>query len=121
MIWPSDPFTYLGLINVATGLFSASVGLFAALTTKAPFEFQAGNPWLYVLGGLLTALIGVGNWFQWSLAAWGTLLFITLSAYDGWFGSGSKDWRIYTLTTYVFIQSALLIWSVQYRSPFTLP
>jgi hypothetical protein len=111
----------MGLLNVGSGLFSAAAGLSTAVAGKVPFRLSEGNPWLYVLGGSITALLGVGNWFGSSLATWGTVLFILTSAYDGWFGAGRKDWRLYTLSVYVLVQSSLVLWSTQVKSLFTMP
>ena len=125
MSWAQNPFVWMALVNVITGFFSGVAGLKKAIMDKAPIpdfsKLDTSNPWQYVLGGSITALIGVGNWFQFNLATFGTLFFIYTSICDGWFGTGSKDWRFYTLTAYILVQSALVIWSTQIQSLFTLP
>lgn len=118
--WVQNPFHLMGLINIASGLFSAFAG-WLAVTSKhsAPLvdtQLQPTNPWLYVIGGAITALIGVGNMWQLGLATWGTVGFILTSVYDGWFGQGSKDFRFYTLTAFVLVQSSLVLWSTQLKS-----
>jgi hypothetical protein len=106
----------MSLLNWGSGLFSALTGLHAALTGNS-----AADPWRYVIGGSLCALIGAGNWFQLSIATWGTVLFIATSIYDGWFGAGGKDWRYYTLTAYIMVQGLLVVWSTQFRSLLSFP
>jgi hypothetical protein len=121
----TSPFSLMALINVLAGLFSAIAGFKKAIADKAPMpigeQATTSNPWMYVIGGSLTMLIGVGNYFHFSLATWGTVLFVCTSIYDGWFGAGSKDWRFFTLNLYSLLQGVLVVWSTQLRSPFTLP
>jgi len=113
------------LLNVTTGLFSTAAGLIAGSTSGQPIPpnelWTSKNPWLYVLGGSITVLVGVCNGFQLSLGTLGTIAFICTSIYDGWFGPGSKDWRFYTLTAYIVVQSCLVLWSLQFKSPLSLP
>lgn len=121
----TSPFTLMAVINVLAGLFSGIAGFKKALAERAPWPIgvnaTTSNPWMYVIGGSLTVLIGVGNYYQFSLATWGTVLFICTSIYDGWFGAGSKDWRFFTLNLYSISQGVLVLWSTQLKSLFTLP
>lgn len=119
------PFALMAAINVLAGLFSAIAGFKKASAEKSPLpvgeQAATSSPWMYVIGGVLTAIIGIGNYFELSLATWGTVLFICTSIYDGWFGAGSKDWRFYTLNLYSIFQVSMVAWSTQLKSPFTLP
>lgn len=121
----SGPFFYMAVVNVAAGLFSGLAGLKKAIAEKAPWpvgeQATTANPWMYVIGGGLTALVGVGNYYQLTIASLGTVVFICTSVYDGWFGAGSKDWRFITLNLFVVVQTSLLIWSTFVKSPFSLP
>jgi hypothetical protein len=121
----TSPFTLMATINVQAGLFSAIAGFKKASAANAPSlhgeQAATSSPWMYVIGGALTAIIGIGSYFELSLATWGTVLFICTSIYDGWFGAGSKDWRFYTLNLYSIFQVTLVVWSTQLKSPFTLP
>jgi len=121
MNWDQNPFAYMGLINIGSGSFSALAGLYRALVDRTPLSHGESSPWLYVLGGCITVLIGVGNWYQLSIATWGTVVFILTSIADGWFGPGRKDFRFYTLTAYVLVQSTLVVWSILIQSPLSLP
>ena len=125
MSWIQSPFLWMCLLNVTTGLFSAAAGLFKGLTDKTPIppkdRWTTANPWLYVLGGSITVLVGIGNGFQWTVATVGTVAFICTSVYDGWFGPGSRDWRFYTLTAYILVQSGLVLWSTQVKSLLSFP
>jgi len=113
------------LLNVTTGLFSAAAGLIKGLSDKTPIPpkdlWTTANPWIYVLGGSITVLVGIGNGFHWTAATLGTVAFICTSVYDGWFGPGSKDWRFYTLTAYILVQSGLVLWSTQIKSLLSFP
>src|SRR6476619_409546 len=68
MRWIQTPFAWMCILNVTTGLFSAAAGLFKALTDKTPIppkdRWTTANPWLYVVGGSLTILVGICNGFQ---------------------------------------------------------
>ncbi len=121
MIWPHSPFFFMSLVNVGSGLFSLIAGLYKVRVQKFPLNPNESNPWLYVLGGAITNLVGLGNWFQFSIATWGTILFILTSIYDGWFGAGSKDWRFFTLSIYLLIQTSLVVWSTQVKSIISIP
>lgn len=115
----------MALLNVLTGSFSVLAGLWKAIAEKAPWpigdQATTANPWMYVIGGSICTLTGVGNGHHFSLATWGTIIFIATSIYDGWFASGSKDWRFYTLNLYVVVQTLLVLWSTQYRSLLAFP
>ncbi|UUO04946.1 hypothetical protein M4951_16320 [Blastopirellula sp. J2-11] len=112
MTWIQSPFFWMGTINILTGIFSAIAGgRKAATAVSASVSGVKSNPINYVVGGLLTSLIGVGNLLEYSIATWGTILFILTSMYDGWLGNGSKDWRFSTLTAFVIVQTILVIWS----------
>lgn len=111
-----DPFIGMSIINVCSGMFSAIAGLWTAFSASAPIadweEQQPASPWRYFIGGSIAALVGVGNWFHLTVATWGTIAFIATSIYDGWFGAGSKDWRFFTLTAYILVQTLLLLWAL---------
>jgi len=125
MRWMQSPFAWMCILNITTGLFSAAAGLFKALTDKTPIQpkdrWTTANPWLYLVGGSLTVLVGICNGFQLTVGTLGSIAFIFTSVYDGWFGPGSKDWRFFTLTAYILVQSALVLWSMQFRSLLSLP
>ncbi len=125
MSWMQSPFAWMCLVNATTGLFSAAAGLFKGLTDKTPIPpkdlWTTANPWLYVLGGSITVLVGICNGFHLTIGTLGTIAFIGTSIYDGWFGPGSKDWRFFTLTAYILAQSALVLWSLQIKSLLSLP
>jgi hypothetical protein len=125
MEWAQSPFAWMCILNVATGLFSAAAGLFKGLTDKTALppgaQWTTANPWLYVIGGSISIVVGICNGYRLTLGTLGTIAFIGTSIYDGWFGPGSKDWRFYTLTAYILAQSGLVLWSLLHKSLWSLP
>ncbi len=125
MDWAASPFFWLSAINILSGMFSSGLGLLTALGEKTPFpdfhRLQAGNPWIYVIGGLLTALIGVGNAFRLTISTWATLGFVLTSLNDAWLGEGRKDFRFFTLNAYAFVQTLLVVWTTQFKSIVEFP
>ena len=124
MKWMTNPFFWMAILNCATGAFSAIAGFSKVGGRQPPLDpsqviggLNTSNPWLYVVGGLFTIILGVCNWFQLPIATYGTILMIAASLYNGWFGAASHDWRFWTLNAYVLVLSGLVAWSFSVKSP----
>ncbi len=112
MAWLSSPFAWMAFFNAVTGAFSALAGVRKATDSSNAAitqELSTANPWLYVVGGLLTIGIGIGNWYQLVPATYATVLMIVASGYNAWFGAASKDWRFWTLNAYVLVLTSLVV------------
>ena len=99
----------LGAINVLTGLFSSWSGF-----RKVSADFQIANildtssPWLYVIFGLVTVVVGLGNFNGFFSAGLASGIMILASFYNAWFGAAFHDWRFWTLNSYVAVCGILL-------------
>lgn len=104
------PNQLLAILNGVTGAFSAGKGLLES--RKQPLNvtnsFTTSNPWLYVFGGLATVGVGVLNWTQPLIGTIATVVLITASLYNAWFGAARKDWRFWTLNLYSIASSILV-------------
>lgn len=120
-----NPYFWLGLLNVLTGSFSAIMGVKKVLSGVAVAADAGitGNPWTYVVGGVVTVLIGIGNWRQGRLATLATVLMILGSLLNAWFGyhgvlgaAPKFPVPILTLNAYVVVLSTLVIWARRQRA-----
>ena len=113
-----SPHALMGAVNVLTGIFSAMAGFKKAFasapsgeTNLNPLVRLTSNPWLYVAGGLFTALIGIGNWYHLLVATYASGFMAVASFVNAWFGAAKADWRFWTLNGYVIVMTCLIWWS----------
>ena len=108
-----SPEKILAIINCVTGSFSALSGIKKMAEDPASLGVVAvSNPAIYIVGGILTVGIGLGNWFGSRIGIWGTIVFIVSSLINGWFGAGGADfgnWRFWTLNAYAIVASILIL------------
>jgi hypothetical protein len=124
MNWINNPFIWMAILNCTTGAFSAIAGLSKTGASQPVADSSQGkelldtsNPWLYVVGGLFTIIVGIGNWFQLPIATYGTIVMIAGSFYNAWFGAANRDWRFWTLNAYVLVLASLVAWSFSFKQP----
>ncbi|HEV7280057.1 MAG TPA: hypothetical protein VGN57_07565 [Pirellulaceae bacterium] len=119
-----DCHAWMAVLNVATGAFSTFQGLrkmeeSPRLTDAlvAIRHLDTTSPWIYLLGGLFTIAIGIGNWYRLKIALLGALIMIVASLYNAWFTEKPPEfeWTIYTLNAYAIVMIFLLVGAMTQR------
>ncbi|EAQ81343.1 hypothetical protein [Blastopirellula marina] len=104
-------FRLMALLNVLVGIGRAMIG-YAAITGGGAYYGQGINsPQMYIASGVISIVLGIGNWLKWQLATVGSILMIALSIYDSQYGDANQDWRFWALVVYATILTVLVLWS----------
>lgn len=108
-----EPEKILAILNIASGLYSAFQGVMKSVNDKESTKLvNSSNPLIYIAGGLLTAAIGLTNWWSSVFGLIGTGVFIVASLINAWYGigkEGPKKLEFWTLNGYAITATILVV------------